>query len=80
MKLHTLCAALALLLAFAATGRADPFSDIQNSPNTYWVPPPAGYVPAPGPYYSGCYGPPPAYYPPPPPVPVPGFFIHFHIH
>jgi len=78
MKPHAFCAALLLLLAFAATGRADEFSDIENSPNTYWVPPPAGYYGAPVPY--GYYGAPP----PPPAVPivpiVPGFFLHFHFH
>jgi hypothetical protein len=82
MKPHPLCAALALLLAFAATGRADQFSDIANNPHTYWVPAPT-YAPAPGPYYSGYYGPPPVYYyapPPPPPPPVPVFFLHFHFH
>jgi hypothetical protein len=81
MKLRFLGAALVLLAAFAATGRADQFSDIANSPNTYWVPPPSGYAPAPGPYYY-YGGPPPGYYPPPapPPPPVPAFFIHFHFH
>ncbi len=81
MKLPSLLVALALLLAFAATTRADEFSAIENNPNTYWVPAPNGYVVAPAPYY---YGPPPVYYyaPPPPPLPppVPGFFIHFHFH
>jgi hypothetical protein len=80
MKPFSLCAALVLLLACAATGHADQFSDIANNPNTYWVPPPNGYVAAPGPY--GYYGgpPPPAYYygpPPPAPLPLPSFFIHF---
>jgi hypothetical protein len=78
MKLRSLAAALVLLAAFAATGRADEFSAIANSPNTYWVPPPAGYAAAPGPYYY-YGGPPPGYYPPPPP-PVPVFFLHFHFH
>jgi hypothetical protein len=77
MKLHSLAAALLLLAAFAATGRADEFSDLAHSPNAYWVPAPVGYAPPPG-YYGA---PPPVYYyaPPPPPV-VGGIFFHFHIH
>jgi len=67
--------ALVLLLATSVTGRADQFTDIQNSPNTYWVPPPPGYVGAPPPYYYG---------PPPGPVvilpPPPRFFFGIHIH
>jgi hypothetical protein len=77
MKLCCLAAALVLLFAFNAAGRADEFSDIEKSPNTYWVPAPSGYGATPGPYpYYG--GPPPVYYYGPPPVP--GFFIHFHFH
>ncbi len=80
MKLRSPAAALILLAAFAATGRADEFSAIANSPNTYWVPPPAGYATAPGPYYYYGAPPPPYYAPPPPPAPppIPGFFIHLH--
>jgi hypothetical protein len=67
--------AVLILLAAAATARADDFSAIEHSPYTYWVPPGAGY--AAGTYYGG---PPPVYYyGPPPPPPVPSFFIHFHI-
>ena len=50
MKLSSLCAALVLLLAFAATGRADEFSDIQNNPHTLSVPAPNVYGGAPDPY------------------------------
>jgi len=82
MKLRSLAAALALFSAFAATGRADEFSDLAHSPRAYWVPASVGYAPPPG--YGGpppgYYGnPPPAYYyaPPPPPVAV---FFHFHFH
>jgi hypothetical protein len=84
---------LALLLAFPVAGRAgtdmppppqDQFSQIENSPYTYWVPAPApyayppGYVSAPPPYY---YGPGPYYYGPPVRVYVggPHFFFGFHI-
>jgi len=52
----SLLSAVALLVAASGTGRADEFSDIANSPYTYWVPAPA-YVTAPPPYYY--YGPPP---------------------
>jgi hypothetical protein len=78
MKLHSLAAALALFVAFAAPGRADEFSDLAHSPNAYWVPPAVTYNPPPG-YYGY---PPPAYYAPPPPPPpvVGGIFFHFHIH
>jgi hypothetical protein len=79
--------ALALLLLFPFAGRADPFSQIENSPYTYWVPaptpPPPGYMAGPP---QGYYGgpPPPGYYgPPPSPSPVvviPRFFIGFHFH
>ncbi len=75
MKLRSLATVLLLFAAFAATGRADEFSDLANSPNAYWVPPAYGYTPPPG-YYGN---PPPAYYYAPPPPPV-GFFFHFHIH
>jgi hypothetical protein len=69
--------ATALLLALPQLSRADQFSQIQNSPNTYWVPapagqpanPPAGYVAGPGPYAypQPVYvaGPAPYYYGPP---------------
>ena len=83
------------LLAFSSTsGRADQFTAIQNSPQTYWVPaptpPPPGYA-AGQPYYGGPpgyygpYGPPPGYYGPPPGTPppvviVPRFFFGFHFH
>jgi hypothetical protein len=83
---------LALLLAFPVAGRAgtnmapqppqDQFSQIENSPYTYWVPTPyaypPGYVAAPPPYY---YGPGPYYYGPPVRVYVggPHFFFGFHI-
>ena len=73
----SLVPALVLLLASSVTGRADQFTDIQNSPNTYWVPPPPRYVAAPPPYY---YGPPPGsvvVVPPPPPI---RFFFGFHFH
>ena len=78
MKLRSVTVALVLLAAFAATGRADEFSDLANSPNAYWVPPSVTYAPPPG-YYGGP--PPPVYYyaPPPPPV-AGGIFFHFHIH
>jgi hypothetical protein len=82
MKLRSLAAALALLAAFAATARADEYSNLANSPNGYWVPASATYAPPPGYYPPGYYGnPPPAYYyaPPPPPV-VGGIFFHFHVH
>jgi hypothetical protein len=77
MKLPSLAAALVLLTAFAATARADEFSDLEHNPNGYWVPPAYAYNPPPG-YYGN---PPPAYYyaPPPPPV-AGGIFFHFHIH
>ena len=72
--------ALVLLLASSLAGRADQFSQIENSPNTYWVPaptpPPPNYMAGPPSYY---YGPPPAYYYAPPPPPV-RFFIGFHFH
>jgi hypothetical protein len=83
MKTRLLATALVLLAAFAATGRADEFSDLAHSPNAYWVPASVTYAPPPG-YYGnpppGYYGnPPPAYYYAPPPPPV-GFFFHFHFH
>ena len=68
--------ALALLFVSSVAGRADQFSDIQNSPATYWVPPPPGYVAGPPPYYFGP--PPPVFYGPPPPFVH--FFIGFHFH
>jgi len=64
--------ALALLLVSSGAGRADQFSDIQNSPYTYWVPAPPlppGYVAAPPPAYY--------YHPPGPAV---HFFFGFHFH
>jgi hypothetical protein len=76
--------ALALLLVSSVAGRADQFSQFQNSPYTYWVPaptpPPPGYVAGPPPSYYGP--PPPGYYggPPPPVVIIPRFFIGFHFH
>jgi len=76
MRILLFIPALVLLLASSVTGRADQFTDIQNSPYTYWVPAPPGYVGAPPPYY---YGPPPGtvvIVPPPPPR----FFIGFHFH
>ncbi|HEX4139484.1 MAG TPA: hypothetical protein VHY09_04000 [Candidatus Methylacidiphilales bacterium] len=80
MKPRLLAAALALLAAFAATGRADEFSDLAHSPGAYWVPASVTYAPPPG-YYGG---PPPGYYyappPPPPPPIVGGLFFHFHFH
>lgn len=73
--------ATAFFAAATGTSRADQFTDIQNSPCTYWVPPSAGYAAPPA---YGYYGPPPVYYygPPPPPVPppIPHFFIGFHFH
>jgi hypothetical protein len=75
-----------LFLASSIAGHADTFSEIQNSPHTYWVPaptpPPPGYVA--GPYYYAP--PPPGYYygPPPPPAPpvviIPRFFFGFRFH
>jgi hypothetical protein len=93
MKKRFICllSALALLLVLSSVGRADQFSQIQNSPATYWVPAPTPrYAGAPGPAYPayyGYYGPPPGYYyaaPPPPPAPpvviVPHFFFGIHVH
>jgi hypothetical protein len=79
MKKHFvwLLPTLVLLLVSSVTGRADQFTDIQNSPYTYWVPAPS-YVGAPPPPYY--YGPPPGpvvIVPPPPPV---RFFFGFHFH
>jgi len=76
MKKLALCLLPAVVLFFASSlaGRADQFTQIQNSPNGYWVPsptpPPVGYYPPPGPYYGGpppypyYYGPGPYYGPP----------------
>jgi hypothetical protein len=80
MRFAYFLAVLALLLVSSVAGRADQFSQIQNSPYTYWVPaptpPPPGYVAGPPqPYY---YGPGPYYYGPPPPRVH--FFIGFHFH
>ncbi len=83
-----LLSALALLVLFTGAARADQFSQIQNSPQTYWVPAPTpGYAGAPysGAYYGGYYAGPPGYYygpppAPPPPPPVPRFFFGIHIH
>jgi hypothetical protein len=73
--------ALVLLLAATCSSRADQFTEIQNNPDTYWVPAPPGSA-APGPppgYYGAYYGPPPPYYYGPPPPPVRLFFgFHFH--
>jgi hypothetical protein len=83
MKKRFVCLlpALALLLASSVAGYADPFSQIQNCPFTYWVPaptpPPPGYVAGPPPSYY--YGPSPGYYAGPPP-PFVHFFIGFHFH
>ena len=93
MKKLILCLlpAMALLFASSVAGRADQFTQIQNSPNGYWVPSPTPpppvvyYYPPPG-YYAGpppypYYGPGPyygaRYYGPGPRVFV-GFGFHFH--
>lgn len=79
MKKQSVCllAAFALLLVSSVAGQADPFSELQNNPNIYWVPaptpPPPGYVAGPPPPYY--YGP-----PPPPVVVVPRFFFGFRFH
>ena len=82
MKKILICVlpALVLLLASSLTGRADQFTDIQNSPNTYWVPAPPGYVvaPPPGYYGPGYYGPPGTVVVVPPPPPRIFFGFHFH--
>jgi len=90
MKKGWICsfAAGALFFVGLATAHADEFSQIANSPNTYWVPDPTprpAYAQQPPPGYYGAYGPPPGYYGPPPgyyapPPPVPRFFIGFHFH
>jgi hypothetical protein len=70
----------ALWVASTVGARAAPqdeFAQLENSPNSYWVPyptpppaPPVVYYGGPGPYY----GPPrPVYY-------GPRFFIRFHFH
>ncbi len=75
--LALLLTALVLFAISSVAGRADQFSEIENCPFTYWVPPPAGYVGEP--YYYGP--PPPVYYGPPPPVVVvPRFFFGFRFH
>ena len=85
MKKHFvwLLAAFVLLALSTVASRADQFSDIENSPYTYWVPPAPGYVNAPAPYYYGG-PPPPGYYGPGPGpvivVPPPRFFFGFHFH
>ncbi len=58
--------AAALLLALPQISHADQFTQIQNSPNTYWVPAPAGQgqAQAPNPQ-SGSGAGPYAYYPQP---------------
>jgi hypothetical protein len=85
----SMLAALALLSLSTVASRADEFSRIQTSSETYWVPAPTPHpvyvavAPPPPPYY---YGPPPPgyYYGPPPPRPpvviIPRFFIGFHFH
>jgi hypothetical protein len=96
MKKLLVCLPIAFALLFVTTGagRADPFSRIENSPYTYWVPaptpppadvaggpPPYAYGPPPPGYYGGPgpYGPPPG--PPPPPVIIlPRFFFGVHFH
>jgi hypothetical protein len=86
MKKHFVwfLAAFVLLAVSTIASRADQFSDIENSPYTYWVPPAPGYVNAPPPpyYYGGP--PPPGYYGPAPGpvivVPPPRFFFGFHFH
>ncbi len=78
MKMRSLAAALVLLAAFAATGRADEFSDLAHAPGAYWVPPAVSYAQPPG-YYGNR--PPVIFYAPGPPPPPPvGVFFHFHIH
>jgi len=84
-QIVSLLALGALLLVSSVASRADQFSDIQNSPYTYWVP-----APRPGTAYSLYYYPPPGYVagPPPPyyygPPAVyfsgPRFFFGFHFH
>jgi hypothetical protein len=80
--------AMALLFVSSVAGRADQFTQIQNSPTGYWVPsptppPPVAYYPPPPGYYAGP--PPPYYYGPPgpyyygPPVYI-GFGFGFHHH
>jgi hypothetical protein len=84
-RLVCLLPALALLLGSSLAGRADQFTQIQNNPNTYWVPaptpPPPGYMAGPPPpYYYGP--PPPGYYGPPPPpvIIIPRFFFGIRFH
>jgi len=83
MKSITACLlAAVLLLALPQATHADQFSQIQNSPNTYWVPPPAnqgqtqGQPAYPQPGYATA--PPSGYYPPPGYVasmpPPPGYY------
>jgi hypothetical protein len=76
MKTRFLATALVLLAAFAATGRADEFSDLAHAPGAYWVPPAATYAPPPG-YYGN---PPPVIFYAPGPPPPPAFYFHFHFH
>jgi hypothetical protein len=67
-----LLATAALLLVSSQTTRADEFTQIQNSPNTYWVPAPADQdqaqalppTPQPQPNQAPA-GPPPGNYPQP---------------
>ena len=90
MKKFILCLlpAVAILFVSSVAGRADQFTQIQNSPNGYWVPsptppppvayyyPPPGYYAGPPPYYYGSgpyYG--PRYYGPPVFL---GFRFHIH--
>ncbi len=78
-RIITCLFAAALLLALPQISCADQFTQIQNSPNTYWVPAPAGQAPSdpkdivhnpqgnpapPPPYYAAGPGP-YAYYPQP---------------
>ena len=77
MKTRILATALVLLAAFAATGRADEFSDLAHAPGAYWVPPAVTYAPPPG-YYGNP--PPVIFYAPGPPPPPVGFYLHFHFH
>ena len=76
MKTRFLATALVLLAAFAATGRADEFSDLAHAPGAYWVPPAVTYAPPPG-YYGN---PPPVIFYAPGPPPPPAFYFHFHFH
>ena len=83
--------ATALLLALPQLTRADEFAQIQNSPNTYWVPAPAGQgqaqvqqsadpkamqSPTGNPQQGYAAAPPPGYYAPGPGYyPPPGYVV-----